>query len=368
MTAAAHPRAPAAPVPVSQTGSGRPRRPRDFRPSDAAELVGSAASALAVTWLLFYRFTHLRGSFGFVVVAYAAFLGVYWLVSRDAHGRVAANDRVATVAMCTGALAAFAPLVAVVGYVVARGLPHVSISLFTETLQFTGPLDPSTAGGALHAIVGTLEQVGLATALAVPLGILTAVYLNEVGGRLARPVRIIAEAMTALPSIVAGLFIYALWILRFGGGFSGGAAAAALAILMLPTVVITAEQMLRVVPGGLREAALALGAPQWRSVVFVVLPAARAGLVTGAILAVARAVGETAPMLLTAFGSKVLNPNPLEGSQDDLPLFVYSQVRSAQDTLVDRAWAGALVLLALVLVLFLLARLAARSRTARALG
>lgn len=324
-------------------------------------------SAVALTWLLFYRFTQLRGAMGFAIFCYLSFVAMYWLVSRQAHGAVAANDRVATVAVWTGALSAFAPLVAVVGYVAMKGLPHLRSTFFTETLQFTGPLDPATAGGGLHAIVGTLQQVGLATAIAVPLGILTAVYLNEVGGRLARPVRIIAEAMTALPSIVAGLFVYALWILRFGGGFSGVAAAAALAILMLPTVIITAEQMLRVVPGGLREAALALGSPQWRSVAFVVLPAARAGLVTGAILAVARAVGETAPMLLTAFGSKVLNLNPLEDSQEDLPLFVYSQIRSAQDTLVDRAWTGALVLLALVLILFLLARLAARSRTARTL-
>lgn len=229
----------------------------------------------------------------------------------------------------------------------------------------TGPADGLDQGGVFHSIVGTLQQVAIAIVISVPLGVMTAVYLNEVGGRssrLARIVRIFVDAMSGLPSIVAGLFIYAVWILRFGNGFSGFAAAMSLAVLMLPTITRTSEEMLRLIPDGLREASLAVGGTEWKTTFRVVLPTARTGIVTAVILGTARAIGETAPVLLTAFGASVLNANPLDGPQDNLPLFVYSNVRSSQDPAVARAWTAAMILIFLVLGLFILARIVGGAR------
>ncbi|GAA3643494.1 phosphate ABC transporter permease PstA [Nonomuraea antimicrobica] len=334
------------------------RRPGAWRLSDTVELSASAASAFVLTWLVFARLMPFTVQpAGFALCWYALFLGTYWVVTRDSGGQVVARDRIMTVLISTGALMALAPFALVVGYVVYRGLRSLRPSFFVETMQLTGPLQPATDGGGLHSILGTLEQVGIAALISVPLGILTAVYLNEVRGPIAAPARLVASAMTALPSVVAGLFVYALLIVQLRWGFSGFAGSLALAILMLPTVTISAEQVLRIVPGSLREAALALGGPEWRAVGMVVLPTARAGLITAVVLGTARIIGETAPMMLTTVGTAILNPNPFGGIQDDLPLFIYHQIRAPQDTSVDRAWAGSLVLLLLVLLLFLLARM-----------
>ena len=210
--------------------------------------------------------------------------------------------------------------------------------------------------GARAAIIGTVEQVGIATAVVVPIAILTAVYLHEHRGRLATPIRFIVDGLAGLPSIVAGLVVFTVWIVGHPNRFSGIAGSAALIILMLPTVTRTSEEVLRTVPGSLREASLALGAPQWRMVLRVVLPTALAGLVTAAILGVARAVGETAPMLLTAGFSNATNANPFSGPQADLPTFVWSLIFVPNKAQNDRAWTAGLVLVILVLVLFVSAR------------
>jgi phosphate transport system permease protein len=232
-------------------------------------------------------------------------------------------------------------------------------------MKGVGPLDKATKGGALHSIVGTLEEVGLAALVSVPLGVLTAVYLNEIGGRLTRPVRMFVDAMSGIPSILCGLFIYAVWVLpRFG--FSGWAAALALSILMLPTVTRTSSEVLRLVPDGLREASLAAGASEWRTTWSVVLPTARSGLVTAVLLGIARAVGDTAALIATAAGFDSMNANPFHGQQDSLPLFVYKQVRTGLiDAQTQRAWTGALVLVGLVLVIFTAARIISRPPRAR---
>ncbi|GIH21832.1 phosphate transport system permease protein PstA [Acrocarpospora phusangensis] len=335
------------------------RRPRAWRWADVGEFAGSAASALLLTWLIFDRFLPFRiQGVAFAVAWYALTLPIYWLVVRDGHGPVAARDRLASILITTGAALALSPIFLVVGYVTIRGLGVIDFGFLTETMELTGPLSEAGDGGLLHSLVGTLQQLGIATLIAVPLGVLTAVYLSEITGPLARPTRLVADAMTALPSIVAGLFVYSIVVIRTGWGFSGFAGSLALTILMLPTVTIAAEQVLRVVPGSLREAALALGSPYWRSVLLVVLPTARAGLATAVILGMARVVGETAPVLLTVGGTNILNVNPFSDYQDNIPLFVFNQIRSSKETFVERAWGGALLLLILVLVLFVLARLA----------
>jgi phosphate transport system permease protein len=226
-------------------------------------------------------------------------------------------------------------------------------------MRGVGPLDKT--GGAYHAIIGTLEQVGIATVIAVPLGLLAAVYTVEYGrGRLASLIRFFTDVMTGVPSIVAGLFIYAFWVLALNQGFSGFAAALALTILMLPTIVRSAEEMLKLVPDALREAALALGIPRWRTILSVVLPTAMAGIVTGVMLAIARVAGETAPLLLTALNFDAINVNPFKGQQAALPTFIFSQAGAPQKVALDRAWAGALTLVGLIVVLNLIARAIAR--------
>jgi phosphate transport system permease protein len=219
-------------------------------------------------------------------------------------------------------------------------------------------LSKATAGGGKAAIVGTLEQVGLATLVSVPLGLASALFLSEVGGRLSRPVRIFTDAMSGVPSILAGLFIYAILIIGLGVPQSGFAGALALSVLMLPTITRTCEVVLRLVPGGLREAGLALGGTEWRMVRRVVLPTARAGLVTASILGIARVVGETAPLLLTVGRSNFVHYNPFVGQpQDSLPQMIYFLIRQPFKSQIQRAWTASLVLISIVLILFVAARL-----------
>ena len=268
-------------------------------------------------------------------------------------------DRAAAVAATVSFGAALAALVAVVSYTAARGLKRFDGTFLTSSMASVGPLD--SGGGAYGAIIGTAQQVLLATVIAVPLGLLAAIYLSEYGrGRLARAIRLITDVMTGVPSIVAGLFVYAFWVIGLGRGFSGFAAALALSVLMLPVLTRSAEDMLRLVPASLREAADALGIARWRTILRVVLPTARTGLTTAIMLAIARVTGETAPLLLTSFGSFTVNSDPFHGPQAGLPWLIFQQAGSAFPTSLDRAWAGALTLILLVSALYLLARLLTR--------
>jgi phosphate transport system permease protein len=256
-------------------------------------------------------------------------------------------------------IVALAPLVAVLTYTMGRGIDNVDVNFLTHSMKGVGPLDAN--GGLYHSIIGTLEQVGLASLISIPLGLAVAIYIVEVGtGRLAAGVRFIVDVMTGIPSIVAGLFVFAFWVVGLGQGFSGFAAALSLSILMLPVIIRSSEEMLKLVPQELREASYALGIPKWRTAVSVVLPTAASGITTGVMLAVARVTGETAPLLLTAFGYDAINESPFDGPQSALPLFVFSQAGSAFDVAVHRAWAGALTLIVIVLLLTVLARLLAR--------
>lgn len=331
-------------------------RIRSIDPTDVIVQVGSAVSAVSITYLLMERLTPMSGALGFVVMSYAVFVVVSWWAMRELRGGVRAKDLVARTLVWTGGLMAFVPLLLVVMYVIGKGYHALRIQFFTQDQRFVGALSEATEGGGAHAIVGTLQQVGIATLISVPLGITTAVYLNEVKGRFARPLRMAVDAMSAVPSIVAGLFIYAAWILALGNQQSGFAGSLALAVLFLPTVTRTAEVVLRLVPGGLREASLALGGTEWRTTLHVVLPTSRTGLVTAVILGIARVIGETAPLILTIGGAFVMNWNPMSGKQDALPYFVFRLIRFPQEAQIQRAWTGALVLLGLVLVLFLIAR------------
>ena len=323
----------------------------------ACALLGSAAGALGLTWVVYERILPLTGVFGFWVVWYLVFLTLYGAVTTLLWGRRAIADRMAAAIMATVGLAIVFIIVDQVVYAVIMGRRALAHSnFFTQSMGLTGPLDPLTSGGIWHAVVGSLEQMGIATAIAVPLGVLAALFLVEVGGPMARPVRSLVQAMTALPEIIAGLFIYALILLNFGLRQSGFAAGLALTIMMIPFVARTSEVMLRLVPNTLREASYALGASHWRTVLTVVLPTARSGLITAVVLGMARAIGETAPVLLTSGLNSFMNANPFSGWQTSLPLYIYEYVRLPQQSMHDRAFGAAVVLVAMVLVLFTVAR------------
>ncbi|MCA2229117.1 phosphate ABC transporter permease PstA [Nonomuraea aurantiaca] len=257
---------------------------------------------------------------------------------------------------------AVVPLVSVLWLVIKNGLGRFDLDFLTHSMRNIGARD--AGGGAYHAIIGTLEQVLLASLISVPIGLLTAIYLVEYGngGRLSRYISFFVDVMTGVPSVVAGLFILAFWVLFLGLPFSGFAGALALSILMMPTVVRSAEEMLRLVPNDLREASYALGVAKWRTIMKVVLPTALTGIITGVMLAVARVAGETAPLLLTVFFTDSINNDPFSGPQMGLPLFVFDQAGRPNDTAVDRAWTGALTLILIVMLLNLVARLIARWR------
>jgi phosphate transport system permease protein len=317
-----------------------------------------AAGAIAATIVLFVV-TPLQGIVGFVLVAAVLYVLAEIVASNFVEGRRAAMNRLVTSIVVACTCAAVLPLVAVLGFTLFKGSAVLSLSFLTHTMRGVAEQDPY--GGIYHAIIGTLEQVGLATLIAVPFGLLVAIYLVEYStGRLGRIVSFFVDVMTGLPSIVAGLFIFALWILALGRSFSGFAGSLALAILMLPTVVRSAEEMLKIVPDSLREGSYALGIPKWVTIVRIVLPTALAGIVTGVMLAIARVTGETAPLLLTVFGNPALNFNPFSGAQASLPLFVFGEAGLPNETAINRAWAAALVLILIVLVLNVIARVAAR--------
>jgi phosphate transport system permease protein len=336
----------------------RPRRIGGLTRSGVLSLCGAAASGLCVALLLFGQLAPLSGALGFVVVAYGAFLAAYAVLLGLEEDGPAVRDRVMTVVLWSAATLLFSALVLVVGFTLWRGreaLPH--LNFFTQDMQQAGPLDPLTNGGIAHAMLGTLLMIAIALAVTVPLGLACAVYLNQIPGRFSRFVRTIVEAMTALPSIVAGLMVYATWILGLGLQKSGLAAGFAISVMMLPIVIRAADVVLRLVPGNLTEAAEALGAPRWRTVWHVVLPTARSGLATAVILGTARGIGETSPVLLTAGYTAALNADPAHGPMVSLPLAVFSFVKSPEPTMIARGFGAAAVLMALVLVLFAVARI-----------
>lgn len=324
-----------------------------------ATMVGAAAGALGVTWVLYEAVLPFTGVLGFWVAWYLVFLLLYAAIARLQWDKRDVSERVTTVAFGTGGILALVVVVGIVLFVFVRGFSAIRhLSFFTQSMAFAGPLSALSSGGVLHAMIGTGEQIGLATLFSVPLAVAAALFLAEVGGPLARPVRIIVEAMTALPDIIAGLFIYALFILSLGMQKSGLAAALALSVTMMPIIARASEVVLRLVPGTLREAAYALGSSQWRVAWNVVLPTARAGLTTAVVLGMARGIGETAPVLIVSGSTKEINFNPLQGPQMNLPLFIwnYAHIEATTSGYIARGFGAGFVLVLVILLLFYVAR------------
>ncbi|WP_369041805.1 phosphate ABC transporter permease PstA [Streptomyces sp. Midd1] len=301
-----------------------------------------------------------------LIAAIIFVLGTYGVAAR-VEGRRQAKDRVATSLVWVCFIVAVIPLASLIWETVKRGVKVFDVYFLTHSMGVVA--DTETGGGIYHAIIGTLEQVAIASLIAVPVGVLTAIYLVEYGrGKLAKAVTFFVDVMTGVPSIVAGLFILSFWILILDMGYSGFAGSLALAILMMPVVVRSTEEMLKLVPNELREASLALGIPKWRTIIKVVLPTSIGGITTGVMLAVARITGETAPVLLLVWGTNFINTDPFSGPQASLPLYIYQQYANSAGSgaAYDRAWAAALALIAFVMILNMGARAIARWKAPKA--
>ncbi|WP_406421159.1 phosphate ABC transporter permease PstA [Streptomyces sp. NBC_00873] len=286
------------------------------------------------------------------------FVVISYVTTSVVENQRQAKDRLATSIVWVCFLLAVVPLASLIWITVSRGAKVLDVYFLTHSMA--GVLGMEPGGGVYHALIGTLEQVGLATLISAPIGLLTAVYLVEYGkGVLAKTVTFFVDVMTGIPSIVAGLFILSIMLMAKLQP-SGLMGSLALTILMIPVVVRSTEEMLKLVPNELREASLALGIPKWRTILKVVLPTAIGGITTGVMLAIARIAGETAPIMLLVFGSQLINTNPFQGAQSSLPFYIWEQFKIGSEASYDRAWAAALVLIAFVMILNLVARGIAR--------
>lgn len=345
-------------VPVNAFNAGRLPR---YTPWTV--LAGALAISFTVTALLG---SASDAQAGFDIVG-ASFFGVViyviaiWSISRLVEGARVALDRLVTAIVSLAFLIALLPLISLVYTVVERGIGRIDLDFFTLSMRNV----LGEGGGAAHAIVGTLQMTGVATLISVPIGLLASIYLVEYGrGRLAQAITFLVDVMTGIPSIVAGLFAFALFELLLGPGTRVGLSGAiALTVLMVPVVVRSSEEILRLVANELREAAYALGVPKWLTVVKVVIPTAIAGITTGVMLSIARVIGETAPLLIAAGFSNNFNFSLTSDRMQSLPVYVYySYVSQGTDfqPYIDRAWAGAFTLIAIVMILNLAARFIAR--------
>ena len=317
-------------------------------------LIVFAAFALAGASV---ELTGLNGKLGFFVSLFFSLLILNFGFHYLKRGTAAAKDALLQVFAVMAIVITLIPIVSIVSTVFIKGYKGLHWGILTNDMALASVNDPIATGGLLHALVGTIIMVGGALIISFPIGVLTALYLTEIRGPLTRPIKFLVQAMSGVPSIVAGLFILSSLVYPVTKELSGMMGSLALTILMIPTIARTAEEMLRLIPNELREAGVALGGTQWRTVAGVVLPAAKSGLVTAIILGVARIIGETAPILLVSGGGDSLNLNPTEGAMGSLPFYIWKAfLTSGTPESLARAWAGMLVLLSFIFILFGLAR------------
>ena len=356
----------ASPEAKSVRASSEPDVPRPIGGKtldEHASFWGSLVGSCGLVWIIYTQLLPFTGRVGFVILWLIAFLLMYAGVLAMGNPSQVVKDRTIAAAIRAGAMIVGLALLSAVLFTFYRGIDALlHVNFFTQDMAGVRPTAPLDQGGIIHAIVGSMIEIGIAVLFALPLGVGTAVFMNEVGGPTARAVRTVVEAMTALPSIVAGLFVYTVLIVTLGVSRTGIAAACAIFVMILPIIARASDVVLRVMPGGLREASLALGASKWQTVQKVVLPTVRPGLATALILGIARGVGETSPVLLTSGASTYFNANPFSEPMNSLPLFVFASVRSGEPLFIARGFGAAAVLLGLVLVLFVITRRLARTK------
>lgn len=318
------------------------------------EILGAVLTAVATFAIV--AITPLKGKLGFAIVLIFTAITISAAISWFKADRKAAQNSITTVLVYIAAAFVMMPLLSIVYEIIRKGAGGISFGIFTRDMSITASDAPLSEGGLLHAIIGTLYLILIATLISTPIGLLAALYIVEVKGKFAPIVRFFIQAMSGIPSIVAGLFIYAIWMISLGNSYNSLAGAGALAILMIPTVARTSEEVLKLIPTDLREAGLALGGTQWRTVAMIVIPAAKSGLITSVILGVARVAGETAPLLLTIGGADAINLNPVDGNNSALPFYVWKNLLLGNEIAISRAWSGVLVLMMLVVIIFSLTR------------
>jgi phosphate transport system permease protein len=341
---------------MTQTTIPKPQMP--WGTSIAQRLATAAILALAAVLAgAAIEFTGLSGKLGFAA-AYFFFASLLIFVQQlRLRDLAAAKDSLLSSFAFLAMTITLIPIASIVSTVFLKGYKGIHFGMFTNDMTQASVNDPVTSGGLLHALVGTVLMVGGALIVSFPIGLLTALYLTEIKGNLARPIKFLVQAMSGVPSIVAGLFILSILVIPVTQELTGLMGSLALSILMIPTIARTAEEMLLLIPNDLREAGVALGATQWRTVSGVVVPAAKSGLVTAVILGIARIIGETAPILLVSGGADALNFNPASGPMGSLPFYIWKAfLTGGTEEAYARAWGGMLILLILIMVLFGLAR------------
>ena len=332
-----------------------PTKPWAKSPQD--RILGLAFFLAAILFSYFFvAATEMKGKLAYAFIFFIAYAVITSTHSFIIRGPQAAKDSFVSTLVALGAVATVTPIASILFTVVKNGAPGLHPGILSNDMSMAAATDPIASGGVLHAITGTLTMVVLALLMSVPIGILTALYLTEVKGKFAGPIRFLVQAMSGVPSIVAGLFVLSAVLYPITKGYSALMGAMALTILMIPTIARTSEEVLLLIPNDLREAGTALGGTQWRTVAMIVVPAARSGLMTAVILGIARIAGETAPLLLLTGGGDKLNPNPFSGSVGSLPYYIWKGFNSGSSDALTRAWAGLLVLMILVLILFIAAR------------
>jgi phosphate transport system permease protein len=332
-----------------------PTKPWAKSPQD--RILGLAFFLAAILFSYFFvAATEMKGKLAYAFIFFIAYAVITSTHSFIIRGPQAAKDSFVSTLVSLGAVVTVIPIASILFTVVQKGVPGLHFGILSNDMSMATPTDPIPTGGVLHAITGTLTLVVLALIMSVPIGILTALYLTEIKGKFAGPIRFLVQAMSGVPSIVAGLFILSAVLYPITKNYSALMGALALAVLMIPTIARTSEEVLLLIPNELREAGTALGGTQWRTVAMIVLPAARSGLMTAIILGIARIAGETAPLLLLTGGGDKVNPNPFSGSVGSLPYYIWKSFNAGSPEAITRAWAGLLVLMILVLILFIAAR------------
>ena len=333
--------------------------PKD-RLRDALILLGTIAFTYGVV-----EVTALKGKLAYFTLFFISYAAATAVLAFTKSGYMSAKDAIAKVFITCGAVITVIPIVSILATIISKGYKGIKLNIFTNDMSLATPTDPLTNGGLLHAITGTLMLVSLALIMSVPIGILTALYITEIKGRFTRPIKFLVQAMSGVPSIVAGLFILSAVLYPITKAYSGFMGSLALTILMIPTVARTSEEVLNLIPQDLREAGTALGGTQWRTVAMIVLPAAKSGLITATILGVARIAGETAPLLLLTGGGDRVNGNPFHDPMGSLPYYIWKSFNAGSEEAITRAWAGLLVLVLLILALFTTARFLSTRKVSR---
>jgi len=341
---------------MTQTTIPKPQKP--WGTSIAQRMATAGILALAgVLAAAAIEFTGLSGKLGFAAAYFFFGSLLIFLQQLTLRDLAAAKDSLLSSFAFLAMTLTLIPIVSIVMTVVLKGYKGIHFGMFVNDMTMASVNDPVQSGGLLHALVGTIIMVGVALIFSFPIGLLTALYLTEIRGKLTRPIKFLVQAMSGVPSIVAGLFILSILVIPVTQELNGLMGSLALSILMIPTIARTAEEMLRLIPNELREAGVALGATQWRTVSGVVVPAAKSGLVTAVILGIARIIGETAPILLVSGGADALNLNPTTGPMGSLPFYIWKAfLTGGTEEAYARAWGGMLILLILIVVLFGLAR------------